>query len=161
MRIAWGSQSYDLVNTTTTENLSAWQVNGGLAIETPAVVPGGPDSGSVLARKKRIRGPYSDPRIYEAYIARCIAEREKPRVNLEVALVKEALVDEVEERRQTEYAEYDALVRENQLLERLLAFERTKRNLAAIAARQRQISIQIEELMEQEAQSIIMLLNDM
>lgn len=33
MRISWGSQSYDLVNTTTTENLSAWQVNGGTAMQ--------------------------------------------------------------------------------------------------------------------------------
>lgn len=111
--------------------------------------------------RKRIRGPYSDPRIYQAYIARCIAEREKPRINIEVALLKEALVDEVEKRRQTTYDEYDALIRENHILERLISFERTKRDLSAIASRQRQISVQIDEIMEQEAQSIIMLLNDM
>lgn len=142
-----------------------WSVYQGDPIAEPALpvvisVPEIPFSGGTRNRKK-IRGPYSDPRIYEAYIARCIAEREKPKVNLEVALVKEALVEEVEEREQTGYAEYDALIRENQLLERLLALETAKRNLSAIAARQRQIAVQIEAIEDDETRSIIMLLDDM
>lgn len=128
---------------------------------TPAVIlpPEVQDGGS--RGRKKIRGPYSDPRIYEAYIARCIAEREKPRINLEAALVKEALVEEVEERHQTGYAEYDALIRENQILERLLALETAKRNLSAITARQRQIATQIEALEDDETRSVIMLLDEM
>jgi hypothetical protein len=124
----------------------------------PVVIPTADLGGG---SRKKIRGPYSDPRIYEAYIARCIAEREKPRINLEAALVKEALVEEVEERHQTGYAEYDALIRENQILERLLALETAKRNLSAITARQRQIATQIEALEDDETRSVIMLLDEM
>jgi len=121
----------------------------------PPIPPGG-----AKARRK-IRGPYSDPRIYEAYIARCIAERERPRVNVQVAIIKEALVAEVEERRETEYAEIDALLRENQLLERLLALEATKRDAQAIAARQRQIALQIDEIEEEETLTVLRLLDDL
>lgn len=134
----------------------AYQESVGVTPPPPPEVP----VGGARARKK-IRGPYSDPRIYKAYIARCIAEREKPRLNVEMALIKEALVDEVEERRQTEYAEYDALIRENQLLERLVALGETKRDVTAIAARQRQIAGQIEDLEDDEDRSVIMLLDEM
>jgi len=131
---------------------------GGSGVVPP--LPPLPELGGAKARRK-IRGPYSDPRIYEAYIARCIAERERPRVNVQAAIIKEALVAEVEERRETEYAEIDALLRENQLLERLLALEATKRDAQAIAARQRQIALQIDEIEEEETLTVLRLLDDL
>lgn len=111
--------------------------------------------------KRKIRGPYSDPRIYEDYIKRCIAEREAANRPIEVAVLKDALVAEVEKREQFEYSERDALIRENQILKRLLALAKAKRDVAAMLARQKQIQEQIEEFEEQEAGALLALFDDM
>lgn len=109
--------------------------------------------------KRKVRGPYSDPRIFEEYVKRCIAEREAPRVNVEAAILKEALIAEVE-RRDTG-AEVAALINENQILKRLVALETTKRDVQAILARQRQIERQIEEMEEEEIRNILVLFDEM
>jgi len=80
---------------------------------TPTVTTESPLGGS--KPRKKIRGPYSDPRIFEEYVKRCIAEREAPRQNVEVAVLKEALVAEVEQREETGIAETATLLRENQI----------------------------------------------
>src|SRR5882762_2725238 len=119
-----------------------------LAYQQGSVVVAPPPAPSISglggSKPKKIRGPYSDPLVYEAYIARCIAEREAPRVNVEIAIIKEALVQEVEQRLEYDYTEVDALIRENQLLQRLLALESANRDLEAIETRQDQIMSQIE-----------------
>lgn len=110
-------------------------------------------------RKKKARGPYSDPRIYEAYIERCIAERQAPRDNVEAAVLKEALIDAVQARARAD--ELAAITKENALLHKLIAVERIKRNVASITARQRQIAARIEELEDDEARAVITLLDEM
>lgn len=110
-------------------------------------------------RKKKVRGPYSDPRIYEAYIERCIAERQAPRGNVEAAVLKEALIDAVQARAQAN--ELAAITKENELLHRLIAMENIRRNVESITARQRQIAARIEELEEDEARAVITLLDEM
>lgn len=110
-------------------------------------------------RKKKLRGPYSDPRIYEAYIERCIAERQAPRENVEAAVLKEALIDAVQTRAQAN--ELQAITKENAVLHRLIAMEKVKRNVASITARQRQIAARIEELEDDEARAVITLLDEM
>lgn len=134
-----------------------FQTNYQQQAPTPPVVVVSDESrlGGTKARRKKIRGPYSDPRIFEAYIKRCIAEREAPRVNVEVAVLKEALVEAVEQR--PDDAEFVALARENTILKRLVAVETTKRDFQALQARQRQIEQQLEELEDEEMRNILML----
>lgn len=105
------------------------------------------------SRGKR-RGPYSDPTIYEAYIQRCIAEREKPKENVAAVELKKALVEQVEARWNDKTDEFDALIRENTILKALLEIERVKKNVAAIQARLQQIARQFEDEEEQQILSI-------
>lgn len=136
----------------------AWADSWGPVGAAPAIQA--PDTAKTK-RKKKVRGPYSDPRIYEAYIERCIAERQAPRGNVEVAVLKEALIDAVQERRQADAAELEAITKENELLHRLIAMEKVRRNVESITARQRQISARIEELEDDEARAVITLLDEM
>jgi hypothetical protein len=134
---------------------TAWGVSwGGVA----AAIPVTPIGGSRNPHKK-VRGPYSDHRIYEQYIARCIAERAAPRTDTAEAVLKEALVGEVEERWQTGYDERDALLRENLILERLLTLETARRDLRAIELRQRQIARQLDALDKEEAGILLALVD--
>jgi hypothetical protein len=135
---------------------------GGVAVTpSPTVQVGEPSTlGGSKPHKKR-RGPYSDPKIFEEYIKRCIAEREQPRVSVQAAVLKEALVHEVEERTETAYAERDALLRENQILEQLLAFETAKRDLQAIRARQRQIDRQLRDIESDEVSFLLAVFEEM
>jgi hypothetical protein len=98
------------------------------------------------ARKKKIRGPYSDPRIFEAYVQRCIAERAAPRVDPAKAAVQEALIHEVEQRRAQDIVTLDALVSENEALRAVIDVERSKLGLRALRARQEQIGRQVQAM---------------
>lgn len=136
-------------------------VTWGVPVAPPTVQVGEPSTlGGSKPHKKR-RGPYSDPKIFEEYIKRCIAEREQPRVSVQAAVLKEALVHEVEERTETAYAERDALLRENQILEQLLAFETAKRDLQAIKARQRQIDRQLRDIESDEVSFLLAVFEEM
>ena len=147
--------------------MNAWGASWGTAwgnswgSDTPTPPAPAPTPTPLGGSKRRIRGPYSDPRIYEAYIARCIAEREAPRTKLVKAILKESLVQEVEKRRSTDYAERDALINENEILQRLVAMEMARRDLNAIHARQLQIERQIELLEQEEAGILLALFDDM
>lgn len=115
-------------------------------------------------RRVVVRGPYNDPRIFEEYIKRCIAEREAPRTtSLPVAVLKESLVDVVEERRGAGLLDWGTLIREQEILARLAAVEQAKRDIRAIEARMIQIAKQLKKLeaAEQErleAEEVSMLL---
>lgn len=112
--------------------------------------------------KKKIRGPYTDPRIYEEYIERCIAERNVPRENVEVAILKEALVEQVSQRRtEAEDVQYATLVSENQILARLVETETARLNLQALRARQGQIAKQLADIEEEEIRQLLMVWEEM
>ncbi len=111
--------------------------------------------------RKKVRGPYWDSAVYEAYIQRCIVERQAPRESVEVAVLKEALVDEVELRRRQEGIDLSVLIKENEILERLIRMEKAKRDLAAIKSRQQQIARQIQEYEDEEAMALLALFDEM
>jgi hypothetical protein len=122
-------------------------------------------SGGAKGKRKKIRGPYSDPRIYDEYIKKAVAEREgKPEQNIELAVVQEALVAQIEEREQTGYEEPAALSMENQLLSRLAELEsKNKRLVSKVHARQRQIDAQLEQMKQEEEETgnILILLQEL
>lgn len=134
-----------------------YQQVGAVAVAVRSAVV--PDGGTKA--RPRVRGPYSDPRIFQAYIERCIAERNAPRQNVEVATLKEALIDEVELRRTADLAERDLLLREAQILRRLLAIETARRDIAALTARQNQIARQIQQMEDDEASALLALFDEM
>ncbi len=118
-----------------------------------------PDSGA-SKRKKKVRGPYSDPAIYEAYVQRCIDERNVPRETpVAVSVLKEELIATVESRPQHGLFDRPVLLDELSILVRLQAVEKAKRALSAIAARIRQIQKQLKQLEdEQEFEEVITIL---
>lgn len=116
-------------------------------------------------KRKKIRGPYTDPRVYDEYIKKAIAAREgKPEQNVALAVVQEALVAQIEERQQTGYEEPAALSMENQLLSRLAELEsKNKRLVSKVHARQHQIDAQLEEMKQEEdvTRNILILLHEL
>jgi len=140
----------------------AWGASWGSSAPEPSpVVVTAPDAAGGSKAKRKVRGPYSDPRIFEEYIARCIAEREAPRVNVEKAVLQEALVEIVDERARAQQTELSSLIRENKILGKLISLERAKRSISAIASRQAQIRLQIQRMQDEEDEAILSLLQDL
>lgn len=102
-------------------------------------------------RKKKVRGPYSDPKIFDEYVRRAIAERTAPRLDPQKAVLQEALLHEVELRRRQDIIGLDTLTRENETLKALIEVERNRRDLKALKARAQQIGEQYAILEKQEA----------
>jgi hypothetical protein len=128
---------------------------GAQQISVPVIEVGGSKP------RKRIRGPYSDPLIFEEYIKRCIAEREVPRADVATAMLQESLIEVVQTRKSREFAELETLLEENQLLMRLLVIEGTKRNVTVLEARRRQVEQQLQKLHDEEETVLLALFDEM
>ena len=122
---------------------------GGFDVDAVATATQGDSYGS--RRKKQVRGPYSDPAIFDEYVRRSIAEREAPRTDTQKAALQEALLHEVETRRQQDVITLDVLSRENEALRAVIDVERNRRDLQALKARAEQIAEQYAVLERQES----------
>lgn len=118
---------------------------------------------TIGSKRKKLRGPYSDPRIFEEYVERCIAERNAPRTQgTEVAIIKEALVEAVEKRAVDDAKPArSALMQEVKLVEQLADLESSQKSVLALIARKIQIERQLQALEEEEAGMLLAIFDEM
>lgn len=113
-------------------------------------------------KKKRIRGPYSDPLVYEAYIQRSINELRQPQKNpvLAKAIEELAVIVSLDDEDEERLAELASLSKERDALQKLISLEKAKVSAAILRARQASIERRLEdlELEEEEFRDVAMLM---
>ncbi len=125
---------------------------GGFSVDSAPVVSTLSVESYGSKRKRQVRGPYSDPAIFDAYVKRILAERAAPRVDPAKAALQENLLHEVEARRAQEIVTLDTLASENATLRALIEVENNKKDLRALKARHTQLGEQLVMLERQEAE---------